>query len=156
MYKSNHRRCSIRKECSLKCCKIHRKTPGLESFARTLACNFIKIETPAQVFCCDFCEFFKSNTGFLSLNFENFFRIYFLYRGSHQRCSMKKGVLENFTKFARRHLARVSFNKVAGLRPSTLLKKRLWHRSFPMNFMKFLRTLFLQNTSGRLQNEEHH
>ena len=42
------------------------------------------------------------------------------------------------------------FNKVAGLGSATLLKKRLWHRCFPGNFAKFLRTLFLQNTSGRL------
>ena len=35
------------------------------------------------------------------------------------------------------------FNKVAGFRPATLLKKRLWHRCFPMNFPKFLRTPFL-------------
>ena len=38
----------------------------------------------------------------------------------------------------------------AGLRPVNLLKKRLWHRCFPMNFVKYLRTPFLQNTSGRL------
>ena len=41
--------------------------------------------------------------------------------------------------------ARVSF-----LRPATLLKTRLWHRCFPVSFMKFLRTSFLQNTLGRL------
>ena len=29
------------------------------------------------------------------------------------------------------------------LRPATLLKKRLWHRCFPVNFVKFLRTPFL-------------
>ena len=42
------------------------------------------------------------------------------------------------------------FNKVSDLKKetSTLLKKRLWHRSFPVNFVKFL-TTFLQNT-GRL------
>ena len=34
--------------------------------------------------------------------------------------------------------------------PSTLLKKRLWHRCFPVNFVKFLRTPFLQSTSERL------
>ena len=34
--------------------------------------------------------------------------------------------------------------------PATLLKKILWHRCFPTNFVKFLRTPFLQNTSGRL------
>ena len=30
------------------------------------------------------------------------------------------------------------------------LKKRLLHRCFPVNFVKFLRTSFLQNTSGQL------
>ena len=34
--------------------------------------------------------------------------------------------------------------------PATLSKKRLWHRYFSINFAKFLRTRFLQNTSGRL------
>ena len=39
---------------------------------------------------------------------------------------------------------RASFlNKVAGLRPANLLKKRLWHRRFPVNFAKFQRTPFL-------------
>ena len=33
---------------------------------------------------------------------------------------------------------------------ATILKKRLWHRCFPVNFAKFLRTPFLQNTSGWL------
>ena len=35
------------------------------------------------------------------------------------------------------------FNKVSDLRPATLLKKRLWHRCFYVNFVKFLRTPFL-------------
>ena len=56
----------------------------------------------------------------------------------------KKGVLENFTKFTEKHLCQsLLFNKVAGLRPATLLKKRLWHRCFPVNSVKFLRTPFL-------------
>ena len=48
------------------------------------------------------------------------------------------------------------FNKVAGLKPATLLKKRFWHNRFPVNFMKFLRTTFLQNTSGRMPLEGVH
>ena len=40
------------------------------------------------------------------------------------------------------------FDKVAGLRPATLLKKRLWHRCSPVNFVKFLRTPSLKNNSG--------
>ena len=60
----------------------------------------------------------------------------------------KKGVLRNFAKFTGKHLCqRLFFNKVAGLRPATLLKKSLWHRYFPVNFAKFLRTPFLTNTS---------
>ena len=31
----------------------------------------------------------------------------------------------------------------------SLLKKRIWHRSFPANFVKFRRKPFLQNNSGR-------
>ena len=42
------------------------------------------------------------------------------------------------------------FNKVTGLSPATLLKKRLWHGWFPVNFAKFLRIPILQNTYGRL------
>ena len=75
----------------------------------------------------------------------------FSIRSSHQRCSMKNGVLRNFTKFTEKHLCQsFFFNKVVDLRSATLLKKGLLHRSSPVNFWKFLRTLFLQNTSGRL------
>ena len=73
------------------------------------------------------------------------------FRSSHQRCSVRKAVLRNFTKFTGKHLCQsLFFNKVAGLRPATLLKLRLWHRCFPVNFAKFLRTPILQNTPGRL------
>ena len=54
---------------------------------------------------------------------------------------VKERVLKNFVKFTEKHLFQsLSFNKVAGLRPVTLLKKRLWHRCFPVNFAKFSRT----------------
>ena len=53
----------------------------------------------------------------------------------------KKGVLRNFAKFTGKHLYQSLFlNKVSGLRPATLLKKRLRYRCFPVNFAKFLRT----------------
>ena len=35
------------------------------------------------------------------------------------------------------------FNKAAGLRPSTILKKKLWHRCFAVNFAEFWRIPFL-------------
>ena len=57
---------------------------------------------------------------------------------------MIKAVLRNFAKFTGKHLCHSLFlNKVVGLRPATLLKKRLWHRCFPVNFAKFLRTSFV-------------
>ena len=44
-------------------------------------------------------------------------------------CSVKKGALKNFVKFTETHLCRsLFFNKVAGLRPATLLGKRLQHK----------------------------
>ena len=52
---------------------------------------------------------------------------------SHLRCSIKKVFLKNFAKFT-----------------GTLFKKRFWLRCFPVNFAKFLRTPFLQYTSGQL------
>ena len=55
----------------------------------------------------------------------------------------KKGLLRNFTKFTGKILCQsLFFNKDAGLRPATLLKKRLWYRCIPVNFVKFLRTPF--------------
>ena len=72
------------------------------------------------------------------------------FRISHQSCSIKKGVLKNFAKFTGKQLCQSFFNNVAGSRPPTLLKKRLWHRCFPVNFAKFISKHFLQNTSGRL------
>ena len=52
----------------------------------------------------------------------------------------KKGVLQNFAKFTGKHLFQsLFFKKVADLRPSSLLKKRLWHMCFPVNFAKFPR-----------------
>ena len=61
------------------------------------------------------------------------------YRSSRLEVLRRKDVLRKFRKIHRK--TPVSwFNKVAGLRPVTLLKKRLWHRCCPVNFSKFLRT----------------
>ena len=63
----------------------------------------------------------------------------------------KKDVLKYFAKSIGKHLCQgLFFNKVAALRSATLLKKRLWHRCFSVNFAKFLRIPFAQKTSGRL------
>ena len=47
-------------------------------------------------------------------------------RSGHLRCSVRKGFPRNFAKFTGKHLCQsLFFNKVAGLRPATLLKKRI-------------------------------
>ena len=56
-------------------------------------------------------------------------------------------------KLCERYIHQVGFTQISKwfwllTTPSTLLKKRLWHKSFPVIFVKFLRTPFLQNISG--------
>ena len=62
-----------------------------------------------------------------------------------QRCSVKQVFLETSQNSQESTCARVSFLiklQASGLRPATLLKKRLWHRCFPENFVKFIRRPF--------------
>ena len=67
-------------------------------------------------------------------------------RSSHRTCSVREGVCRNF---AGKHLCQSPFfDKAAGFRSANLLKKGPWHTCFPVNFVKFLRTPFSQNTSG--------
>ena len=55
--------------------------------------------------------------------------------------------LKHFTEFKGKRLCQSHFfNKVAGLRSANLSKKRLRHKYFSVNFVKFLRTTFLQAT----------
>ena len=53
----------------------------------------------------------------------------------------KKGILKKFVKSIGEHLC---------LRSATLLKKRLWHRCFPVNFAKFLRKQTTTTLNGKL------
>ena len=56
---------------------------------------------------------------------------------------MKKGVLRNFTKFTGKCLCQILFfNKVAGLRSVTLLKKEALAQVFSSEFCEILRTPF--------------
>ena len=67
----------------------------------------------------------------------------FQFRSSHQRCSIIKAVLKNFAIITGKHLCWSFFLiKLLAFRPATLLKKRLQHRCFPVDIVKFLRTAF--------------
>ena len=56
------------------------------------------------------------------------------------RCSIKKGVLKILQNSQKNTYATVSFINL----------HRLWHRYFPMNFVRFQKIPFLQSTSGQL------
>ena len=71
-----------------------------------------------------------------------------LYRSSHQRSFLKKVLLKISQNSQENTCARVSF--LITLLKRDFIKKRPWNRWFPVNFVKFLRSPFLQNKSGRL------
>ena len=71
----------------------------------------------------------------------------------HEKLELMSRWTSSWAANRRNTCARVSFLiklQAYGLWPATLLKKRLWHWCFPVNFAIFLRAPFLQDTSGRL------
>ena len=135
VFRSSHRRCSI-------------KEGVLEIFA-----NFIGKHLCKGLFFNNVGELRATLLkGGFPVNFSRFLRTPFwqntsrnccgifqniyiknIFRSSRPEVFCKKGVLRNFVKFTGKPLC---------LRPATLLKKRLWHRGFLVNFVKFLRTPF--------------
>ena len=107
-------------------------------FTGKQACNFIKKETLAQMFSCEFCEISK-NTFFhrtplvaasLKSQYSSQREISQLigranHRSSRPEAFCTKDVRKNFAKAPGKHLCQsLFFNKVAGLRSATLLKKQ--------------------------------
>ena len=67
-------------------------------------------------------------------------------RSIQQRCCVKKGDFKNFANFHwKTPVLESVFNKVAVLRASNFIKKRLTYRCFPVKFAKFLRTNILKS-----------
>ena len=92
-----------------------------------------------------------SNELLLICNSTNFAR---WNRSSRPDVFCKKVALRNFAKFTGKHLCQsLFFDKVAGLRTVTSLKKRLWHRCFPVNGCSF-QHLLLQNLIWFCLNKE--
>ena len=65
-------------------------------------------------------QYLRSDKGAVTFYRSSHSQIFFkICRSSHRRCSIKKGVLENFAKFAGKNLCQsLFFNKVAGLMPA--------------------------------------
>ena len=68
--------------------------------------------------------------------------IHFLYKSNGPEVFCKKVFLKILQNSQENPCVRVSFLIKLQAPLATLLKKRLWHRCFPVNFAKFLRTLF--------------
>ena len=67
------------------------------------------------------------------------------FRSSRPEVFCKKFVLRNFTRSTGKQLYHnLFFNKVAGLSTATSLKKRPWHKCFPVNFAEFLRNFLTE------------
>ena len=71
-----------------------------------------------------------------------------VYRSSHSQVFYKKTVLKNVSNLKGDNYCRVSSETVADLQPVTLLKKKLQHRYFLMNFAKLFGTVFSRSYSG--------
>ena len=68
-------------------------------------------------------------------------------RSSHPRVFCKKGVLRNCAKFTGKPLCRrLFFNKVAGLRPATLIKKKTLAQVFSREFCEISKNIFFYRT----------
>ena len=74
---------------------------------------------------------------------QNIWYFLSLYRSSHGRCSVKKGVLKYFANFTGKHLCLSLFSIM-------LIKKRLQRGCFPVKFANFLRAPVLKNICKRL------
>ena len=66
------------------------------------------------------------------------------FRNSTSRTFLQNGDFKICNKFTGEHLCR----NAIGINLFQACKKRLWHRQFSVNFVKFLKTAFLQNTSA--------
>ena len=63
------------------------------------------------------------------------------FRSNYQGCSVKKGVLRNFAKFAEKHLCQsLSFNKVAGA--CSCFKKETLAQVFSCKFCEICKNTF--------------
>ena len=107
-----------------------------------------------------YCQNKKNNWVFFSIvflhhipkiwfpHFQNnlHLQVIILSGGVTRRCSVKKLFLKISQISQEITCARVSFLMKLPSWPATSLKKRLWHRCFPLNFEKFLRTtIFIEH-----------
>ena len=130
----------------MKCCSenmqlIYWRIPVLKFDFNKFAKQIYWSHTLAWVFSCRFAAYFQYTFS------GSCFCLYDKGRSSRPEVLFKNFVIRKFAKFRGKHLRKTEENR---LRPTTLLKKRIWHRCFPVNFEKFLATHFLTEHLRRL------
>ena len=100
----------------------------LNKVAGFKACNFIKKETLAQVFSCKCCVISK----------DTFFTEH-LRTTATVLCVILLLMVNFWISNVKYNFILVTLQKQSPKRCSTLLKKRLWHRGFPVDFAKSLK-----------------
>ena len=128
-------------DCYLKRFYLQRSRSKNINIKKISIINYGVCLTPDEIF-----EPFVEISNDLTMNSVAYLK---MQKQSSRGVVYKKVFLEISQNSQENTCAEVSFLiKLQVSRLATLLKKRLWHRSFPVNFAKFLRTTFLQNTSG--------
>ena len=108
----------------------------------------MKKDKTVQVFFCEFYEILRTSVlaEHLWTAASVLLKLYFSWQIFHVSTKVRTtqiNVSWKFTKLTGKHLYQgLFFNKVASLRPGTLLQKRLWHRCFPVNFTYFRKKSF--------------
>ena len=132
------------------CSKSTGENPRRSAISIKLLCNFIEITlqhgcSPVNLLYICRTTFTKNTSGWLLL-LEMLQLAVSSQSGDYQkvlqRCSAKKLFLKNSQNLQKHLYQSLFFNS----RPATLLKKKLGHRCFPVNFAKFLRTHFFNIT----------
>ena len=96
--------------------KVSENSPVPEA-VYVISCKLVIFIDKRKCFWFSSPDVISMNSAFVKKSFKNF-------RSSHRRRSLRKGILINFTKFTGKYLFQsLFFNKVAGLRPTTLLKR---------------------------------
>ena len=102
-------------------------------------CIYIYMDIYGYIYIC-VCGFICMNVIYTYILFIYLF-IYLLNKYIELNSVRKGAALRNSAKFTGKHLCqRLFFNRPEAC---NFIKKRLWRRSFPVSFAKFLRTSFL-------------
>ena len=102
-----------------------------DNFQRKIIIKYV-FSTLSNIYDETFCKKVGSSWKLMTIYAKN--------RGSRSNVFCKKGIVKDFAKFTGKQLCQSLFLIKLQAATASLLKKKLWHKCFPMNFAEFLRT----------------